>query len=69
MDSIEKRNSITYDAEKDELKIITYYDERRYKEIWVRDLQIGFLKYMMQTWDLKIRNSWLAIILALWGVY
>lgn len=31
MDSIEKRNSITYDAEKDELKIITYYDERRYK--------------------------------------
>ena len=33
MDSIEKRNSITYDAEKDELKIITYYDERRYKEI------------------------------------
>ena len=32
-----KRNSITYDAEKDELKIITYYDERRYKEIWVRD--------------------------------
>ena len=49
MDSIEKRNSITYDAEKDELKIITYYDERRYKEIWVRDLQIGFLKYMMQT--------------------
>ena len=24
---------------------------------------------MMQTWDLKIRNSWLAIILALWGVY
>ena len=69
MDSIEKRNSITYDAEKDELKIITYYDERRYKEIWVRDLQIGFLKYMIQTWDLKIRNSWLAIILALWGVY
>ena len=69
MDSIEKRNSITYDAEKDELKIITYYDEQRYKEIWVRDLQIGFLKYMMQTWDLKIRNSWLAIILALWGVY
>ena len=69
MDSIEKRNSITYDAEKDELKIITYYDERRYKEIWVRDLQIGFFKYMMQTWDLKIRNSWLAIILALWCVY
>lgn len=69
MEAAGQQNSITYDAEKDELKVITYYDERQFKEIWIRGMQIGFLKYMMQTWDLKIRNSWLTRVYALWGVY
>ena len=43
MELIDKRNSITYDAEKDELKIITYYDERRYKEIWSEAYKSDFL--------------------------
>lgn len=57
MELIDKRNSITYDAEKNELKIITHYDEQQYKVSWILDQCVEHLKYLLRSGDPKVKNN------------
>jgi len=56
MDLTDKRNFITYAAEKDELKIVTYYDEQQFKATWIQDQCVENLKYLLKSSDPKVKN-------------
>ncbi|WP_295425533.1 hypothetical protein [uncultured Subdoligranulum sp.] len=57
MELIDKRNSITYDAEKDELKIVTYYNEDGYKNICLRTVNIQYNRHCFLSKDPAVRRT------------
>lgn len=56
MDLTDKRNTITYDTEKDELKIVTHYDEQQFKTTWIQDQCVEHLKYLLKSGDPQVKN-------------
>ena len=57
MELIDKRNSITYDAEKDELKIVTYYNEDSYKNACLRAVFSQYCQYCFLSKDPVVRRT------------
>lgn len=58
MDLTDKKNSITYDSEKDELKIVTYYDQQQYEERWIKEPYLTNIAYLIsiKTFDSKVKS-------------
>lgn len=56
MELLDKRNTIAYDAEKDELKIVTHYDKQQYKVTWIQDQCVESLKYLLKSGDPQVKN-------------
>lgn len=41
------KNSIVYDVEKDELKIVTYYNRQQYEEHWIKEPYFTNVAYLI----------------------
>lgn len=50
------KNSIVYDVEKNELKIVTHYDEQQFKTTWIQDQCVEHLKYLLKSGDPQVKN-------------
>lgn len=46
-----RQNSIRYDAEKQELHIVTCYNKLQYKTLWVQDPFLRYIRYLLYTKD------------------
>lgn len=59
MNSTDKKNSITYDSEKDELKIVTYYDQQQYEEHWIKEPYFTNVAYLIsiKTFDSRVKGA------------
>lgn len=51
-----RHNSICYDAEKQELHIVTCYNKLQYKTLWVQDQYIRYARYLMYAKDPEVRR-------------
>lgn len=48
---------ITYDADRDELKIVTHYTERQYTDIHLRDMYAQYIRYCVKSRDPYVRGT------------
>lgn len=49
-------NSVTYDADRDELKIVTRHTERQYTDIHLRDMYAQYCWYCLTKRDPYVRG-------------
>lgn len=58
MESVNREtNSITYNAEKGELKIVTHYTEEQYTDLYLRDMFAQYYRYCLKSHDPYVRKT------------